>query len=86
MTTNETAIVTNLDACETYLFTVGLVGPIGYGPLSYSLKQVTTSTNDKAPPKNIRVGWDGSNMLRMKVEWSPSCPLVQSDYYVVSFC
>lgn len=83
MTTNETATVTSLDACETYLFAVGLVGPIGYGRLSSSFKQVTTSTNEKAPPKNVRVGWYGSDMLKMKVEWSPPCPLTRSNYYVV---
>lgn len=84
MTTNETATVTDLDACSTYLFAVGVVGPIGYGPLSSSFKQVTTSVNDRAPPKDVQVGSDGSDMLKMVVKWSPSCHFTQAKAYVVS--
>lgn len=83
VTPNKTVIVTNLDACETYMFAVGLVDPLGVGPLSRSFKQVTTPMNDLAPPKNIRVGWE-KDPLEMKVEWDSSCPLSQADYYVVS--
>ncbi|KAJ8922708.1 hypothetical protein NQ315_007743 [Exocentrus adspersus] len=82
MTTNETALVKNLDACEIYMFAVGLVGPIGFGPLS-NFQQFNTSMNEKAPPKNVRVGPEGSNPLRMTVEWSSPCPIAQARYYLI---
>ncbi|RZC34546.1 sortilin-related receptor-like [Asbolus verrucosus] len=73
-TTNLTANVNNLQACEVYTFKVGVVGPYGYGPLSSSHVVVTTSLNKKAPPKKLIVSEDNGNPLRMKVQWSASCP------------
>ncbi|KAJ8960391.1 hypothetical protein NQ314_006081 [Rhamnusium bicolor] len=83
ITLNETATVAKLDACEIYTFAVGLVGPIGYGPLSANFKQVSTSMNEKAPPKKIQVSRDVDNPLKMKVQWLPSCPSTQPKSYVI---
>ncbi|RZC33374.1 Ldl recept a and/or fn3 domain containing protein [Asbolus verrucosus] len=72
-TTNLTAIVNNLQACETYTFKIGVVNPYGYGPLSSSHAEVTTSWSTKAPPKKLIVSADSGNPLKIKVEWSPPC-------------
>ncbi|KAJ8982348.1 hypothetical protein NQ317_013098, partial [Molorchus minor] len=82
-TTNEMATITNLDACEIYFFAVGIVGPIGYGPLSTTFTQISTSVNPKAPPKKVQVIEEGQNSLKLKVQWVPSCPTVQPKNYII---
>ncbi|KAL1509813.1 hypothetical protein ABEB36_004494 [Hypothenemus hampei] len=73
-TTNLSATITNLMACETYYFAVGLVGPYGIGPLPHTHTQaVTTLSNPKAPPKNVRVQADENDRLKMVISWQPSC-------------
>ncbi|XP_023026610.2 sortilin-related receptor [Leptinotarsa decemlineata] len=82
-TSNLTASITNLDSCEVYIVAVGLIGPLGYGPLSRNLKQITTAGHIKAPPKKIVVSPDGGDRLRMKVQWEPSCPSTTPDFYII---
>lgn len=72
-TTNCTAAVSNLYACENYLFGVGIVGPYGIGPVSHLPASVKTYANRKAPPKGITVEPDKKNDLVIIVRWSPSC-------------
>lgn len=83
-TSNLSAVITQLSACETYTFTVGVVGPLGYGPLSRNWIELTTSPDPKAPPKRLTVTKDNENPLRMKLQWAPPCEISESTGYVVS--
>ncbi|XP_050504155.1 sortilin-related receptor-like isoform X9 [Diabrotica virgifera virgifera] len=80
-TINESITITNLDSCENYVFSVGLVGPIGFGPLSGNIQQVSTSENPRAPPKRLIVEEDGNDPLQMKISWIPPCPSRQPVFY-----
>ncbi|CAH1280545.1 unnamed protein product [Diabrotica balteata] len=83
-TMNESITITNLDSCENYMFSVGLVGPIGFGPLSQNVQQVSTSENPRAPPKRLTVEEDGNNPLQIKISWIPPCPSRQPEFYKVA--
>ncbi|XP_044750079.1 sortilin-related receptor-like [Coccinella septempunctata] len=82
-TTNLTATISQLAACETYTFTVGVVGPLGYGPLSRNWIELTTSPDPKAPPKKLTVTKDDGNPLRMKLRWIPSCETSEGVSYII---
>lgn len=83
-TPNLTATIPNLDACETYMFSVGVVAPYGYGPLSGNLEFVTTSFNPKAPPKDLQVTPEEQDPLRMFISWKPSCSMANNSSYTLS--
>lgn len=76
--------MTNLSACETYAFAVGVVGPYGYGPLSSNFKQLSTSENHRAAPKNLVVVPLNGDRTRMKIQWEHNCPISNPDFYIVS--
>lgn len=84
LTTNESVLVTNLHACEIYTFAVGVVGPLGYGPLSSNLKQLSTSENIRAPPKSVAVTPLNGDGTKMKMQWAHNCPISIPDHYIVS--
>ncbi|KAK6642297.1 hypothetical protein RUM44_014020 [Polyplax serrata] len=69
---NLSAVVTNLAACESFLFSVGLVGPLGVGPLAPPVA-ITTSFNKNAPPKKLMVRPHPKDENSMVVEWESSC-------------
>lgn len=71
-TTNLTATIRDLAACEEYLIVVGLVGPLGLGPLT-SPTTVITSFNKNAPPKGVTVDTDPKRENVMIVKWNSSC-------------
>ncbi|XP_046665505.1 sortilin-related receptor-like isoform X3 [Homalodisca vitripennis] len=75
-TTNTSATVQDLAACESYVFAVGLVAPLGVGPLSSNPQTVVTQFNIRAAPKNLRVFADPHNTTAMSVTWTASCPVV----------
>ncbi|KAK9872160.1 hypothetical protein WA026_016214 [Henosepilachna vigintioctopunctata] len=83
VTSNLSTIISKLDACETYTFTVGLVGPLGFGPLYHKFVEYSTFSDPKAPPKRITVGADNNNPLRMKVQWEPSCLIDETTAYII---
>nr|CAI5865438.1 unnamed protein product [Callosobruchus analis] len=83
-TMNETATVKDLDSCTSYLFAVGLVGPVGYGPIPVHLQQISTAENPKAPPKRVSVSAFGGDGLKMKVSWMPPCPRTQTKAYLIN--
>jgi len=78
-TTNTSVTVRDLSACESYVFSVGVVAPLGVGPLSSSPQTVVTQFSPRAPPKNLRVLPDAHNNTAMSITWSASCPLVSQD-------
>jgi hypothetical protein len=73
-TDNLTANVTNLEACESYIFAVGIIGPFGLGPLSVNPSSVVTRFNRNAAPKNLKVYSDPHNETHMIIQWHSSCP------------
>lgn len=72
LTTNLTTAVRNLEACETYMFAVGLYGDFGAGPLSPPVN-VSTHYNARAAPKRLRV-IPSEKSEEVIVSWSSSCP------------
>ncbi|KAK4886327.1 hypothetical protein RN001_002598 [Aquatica leii] len=73
-TTDTSVTITHLEACESYIFTVGIVGPLGIGNISSSSPTVMTSLNKNAAPKRLTVTQDPGDHLTMQVSWSASCP------------
>lgn len=73
-----------MDACERYLLTVGIIGPIGVGPITAD-RYVTTSYHKTAPPKNLSVMQGPENPLAILIQWSASCqPIDTKIGYIVS--
>lgn len=85
------AVVKDLLTCETYLFAIGLIGPLGYGPISTmpSYRPVVTVYYPRAPPRHLGVrSENGVNATYMIVHWNSSCPTFNNNNtaprYVVS--
>lgn len=74
ITTNMTATIRDLEACEYYIFAVGVRGDYGAGSLSQPVT-VATHFNAKAPPKRLRVS-RADKADTMIVSWSSSCPTI----------
>ncbi|CAG9765567.1 unnamed protein product [Ceutorhynchus assimilis] len=76
--------ISNLHACETYLFAVGIVGPYGFGPLSDKYQKISTSSSQRAPPKKLQVVPEDNDALRIKIMWQPSCINDEKQNYIVT--
>lgn len=74
-TTNLSATIKNLAACEEYLLNVGLVGPLGVGPLTTPLS-IVTSYNKNASPKRLSVERHPNDENVMIVKWKSSCAIM----------
>lgn len=75
VTTTELSVsVRQLQACESYVFDVAVVGPLGAGPLSGRVQSLVTQFNTFSAPKNLRVERDPTNELNVTLTWSASCP------------
>lgn len=82
ITKNTSAQITDLMQCESYYVSVGIVGPIGPGPLARNPKQLQTHYNNKKPPRNLKAAITGHEMI---LSWENSCPFVQEETgYLVS--
>lgn len=73
------AVVKDLLPCESYLFAIGLVGPLGYGPLTTlpPSRPIVTVYYHQAPPRHLGAHSEknpGSNDTFMIVHWNASCP------------
>jgi len=75
-TSNLSTTVTGLEACETYMFAVGVVGPLGLGPLSDVPLVASTRFNVSAAPKNLEVSSHPHNETIMDISWHSSCPMM----------
>jgi hypothetical protein len=81
-----TATVINLEACESYIFAVGVIGPLGLGPLSDNPYTLVTRFNVNAAPKNLTVTSDPHNETVMSIQWRSSCPAMTDEIsYMVCF-
>lgn len=56
------------------MISVGIVGPIGPGPLSHSPKQLNTHYNENKPPRNLQAKLVENNKL--EITWEHNCPLI----------
>jgi len=84
LTTSLTATIKDLEACESYVFAVGVIGDYGAGPLNQPTR-VTTHFNKRAPPKRLRVTPSPDKNDSIIVSWSASCPTIdESISYTVS--
>lgn len=75
ITPNLTATIKDLEACESYVFAVGVYGDYGAGPLNQPIT-VTTHFNKRAPPKRLRVTPSPDKNDSIIVSWSASCPSI----------
>jgi hypothetical protein len=75
-TRNLNATITDLEACEAYMFAVGVVGPLGLGPLSDDLLFASTRFNASAAPKNLELSSRPENETIMDIRWHSSCPVI----------
>lgn len=76
ITTNQTVTIRDLEACESYIFAVGVRGDYGAGPLSQPIT-VTTFFNAKAPPKRPKITRSSENDESVIVLWESSCPTLE---------
>ncbi|XP_014239724.1 sortilin-related receptor-like isoform X1 [Cimex lectularius] len=72
-TTNMSLTLVHLQACSKYMFDIGVIGPLGKGPLTATPIIVTTGHDIKAPPKNLKVTSSTHNDTLMEITWSSSC-------------
>ncbi|KAF6211596.1 hypothetical protein GE061_012109 [Apolygus lucorum] len=73
VTTAQSMLIKGLGACEKYMIDVGLVGPLGSGPLTAAPVTVTTGNDPQAPPKRLAAVLDRHNDTLLDVSWSSSC-------------
>ncbi|XP_059482311.1 sortilin-related receptor-like [Neocloeon triangulifer] len=87
VTTSELAVsIKSLEACESYIFDVGIVGPIGAGPMSGKQINLITQYNPSAAPKNLRTVRDPVKLTSLNVTWSASCETIQTPIgYMIYF-
>lgn len=63
----------NLMPCESYLVSVGIVAPVGPGPLA-APKIYKTKYNEIKPPRNVKATMDTENHA-IALTWEHNCPL-----------
>ena len=84
-TTDTAFTVKQLDACESYIFDVAVVGPVGFGPGSDRMTSVTTEFDRRSPPKNVNVRFAPHSTVDVLITWSPPCPVLSSSLgYLIS--
>ncbi|CAB3366798.1 Hypothetical predicted protein [Cloeon dipterum] len=78
VTTSELSVsILQLAACESYLFDVGIVGPLGAGPISGRQVNLITEYSPTAEPKNLRAARHPVTPTKLTVSWSASCDAIQ---------
>lgn len=59
--------------CESYIISVGIVGPVGPGPL-VSPKIYETKYNESKPPRNIKASMNAQKH-QIELTWEHNCPM-----------
>lgn len=73
-TTQSTQVTLNdLLPCESYIISVGIVGPIGPGPLCPP-KIFETKYNETKPPRNVKATMN-AEQHQIELTWEHNCPL-----------
>ncbi|XP_052861860.1 sortilin-related receptor-like [Anopheles cruzii] len=84
-TTSTSVKLTGLTLCQSYLVSVGIVGPIGPGPLGRNPLKLETAYNRMLPPKDLNVHINETSQ-EMTIEWQHSCTLEATVYpaYIIT--
>lgn len=84
-TEDNSFLLKDLLECQSYLVGVGIVGPVGPGPLGKNPRAIETHYNERKPPKNLSVSFDDDKRT-MEISWEHSCSLSSKDFpnYIVS--
>uniref|UniRef100_A0A2M4B8R2 Sortilin-related receptor n=1 Tax=Anopheles marajoara TaxID=58244 RepID=A0A2M4B8R2_9DIPT len=84
-TTSRTANLTQLQSCQSYLVSVGIVGPIGPGPLGRNPLKLETAYDLLQPPKELNVTINDASQ-EMIIKWQRSCALEATRYptYIIT--
>uniref|UniRef100_A0A182RW24 Sortilin-related receptor n=1 Tax=Anopheles funestus TaxID=62324 RepID=A0A182RW24_ANOFN len=84
-TTSRSIKLTGLMPCQSYLVSVGIVGPIGPGPLGRNPLKLETAYNRTLPPKELTVVINETSQ-EMTIEWQHSCALDLGAYpsYIIT--
>lgn len=84
VTSATSAILTDLMPCESYLISVGIVGPLGPGPLGRNPLSLETEYNEKSPPRNVNTVVDPKKR-ELLVTWENNCPMAsQNPSYLIT--
>ncbi|XP_050441242.1 sortilin-related receptor-like isoform X2 [Adelges cooleyi] len=82
-TTGTLAILSNIESCTSLMIDVGIIGPLGVGPLSKRPLDIVTPFDPTIPPKAIKVEQlVGSPKPMIVISWRASCHPVQQSYKV----
>ncbi|XP_050528252.1 sortilin-related receptor-like isoform X2 [Daktulosphaira vitifoliae] len=82
-TTATLAILSNIESCTSLMVDVGIIGPIGVGPLSKKPLDIVTPFDPTVPPKDIKVEQIKNSLKAMVIiSWKASCHPVQQSYRV----
>ncbi|CAA9994250.1 unnamed protein product [Nesidiocoris tenuis] len=85
ITSNTHLLLTGLGACEKYMIDIGVVAPLGQGPLSAAPTTITTGNDPRAPPKRLTAVADRHNDTLVDITWSSSCfKMSEAVGYIVS--
>ncbi|XP_001688250.2 sortilin-related receptor [Anopheles gambiae] len=84
-TTARSIKLAGLMPCQSYLVSVGIVGPIGPGPLGRNPLKLETAYNRTLPPKELTVDINETSQ-EMTIEWQHSCALDLTAYpaYIIT--
>ncbi|XP_053670657.1 sortilin-related receptor-like [Anopheles nili] len=84
-TTTRSVKLSDLLPCQSYLVSVGIVGPIGPGPLGRNPLKLETAYNRMLAPKELTVDINETSH-EMTIEWQHSCALDMSVYpaYIIT--
>lgn len=72
-TTKLQATLKDLMPCESYLVSVGIIGPVGPGPLSSPIIY-ETKYNENKPPRNVKAHMN-LDTRELELTWEHNCPL-----------
>lgn len=78
-------VLSDLQECQSYLIGVGIIDPVGPGPLGKNPRAIETHFSEKKAPKNLSVSFDDTKKT-MEISWDHSCSLSSNRYpnYIVS--
>lgn len=72
-------VLSDLQECQSYLIGVGIIEPVGPGPLGKNPRVIETHFNERKSPKNLSVSFDDTRKT-MEISWDHSCSLSSNRY------
>lgn len=66
------------------MLSVGIVGPIGPGPLNRNPISIDTEYNEDSPPRNVKISIDAGTHV-MLITWQNNCPMsTHNPIYIIT--